>query len=186
MPIQDADQYGDFLQTTQIWDIANLDKLSDGNLKVDDFKEIMVRLYQQIGNISTTVNKKETGQFQVSEFVTGQLYFSNPSLSSSSLQYPEDRAVIRKVINFGALPNAGVKSVAHGITCTVMTSFTHIYGTATDPVGFNYVPIPYASNAAATDMIELYVDGTNVNINTGTIDRSNFTITYIVLEYIQT
>jgi len=183
MPIQDSDQYGDFLQTTQVWNISNLDELPQGNIKVEDFKEIMVRLYQQIGNIATSLNKKDTGQYQRSEFVNGQLFFSNPALSSATALAPEDRAVIRKVINFGTLPNAGAKAVAHGITCTTMTSFTRIYACSTDPVGLNYIPIPYASPVLVNN-IELNVDAVNVNIITGS-NRTAFTITYVVLEYIQ-
>lgn len=183
MPIQDSDQYGDFVQTTQVWDISNLDLLKEGNLKVEDFKEIMVRLYQQIGNIAVSLNKKDTGQYQRSEFVNGQLFFSNPALDSTTVQYPEDRAVLRKVINFGALPNAGTKSVAHGITCTTKTSFTRIYACSSDPVGLNYIPIPYASPTLVNN-IELNVDATNVNIVTGS-NRTAFTITYVVLEFIQ-
>ncbi len=182
MPLQDSDQYGAFIQTTQVWDVSQLQEV---DVKSPQFKELLVRMYQQINNIANVLNVKDTGMYQLSEFVNGQLYFSNPALDSSTDQYPIDRPVLRKVINFGTLPNAAVKSVPHGITCTAMTSFTRIYATASDPVGFNYIPIPYASNAGATDMVELYVDATNVNIDTGTIDRTNFTITYVVLEYIQ-
>ncbi len=182
MPIQDSDQYGAFIQTTQVWDVSQLQEV---DVKSPQFKELLVRLYQQINNIANVLNVKDTGMYQLSEFVNGQLFFSNPALSSSTDQYPSDRPVLRKVINFGTLPNAGVKTVAHGITCTKMTSFTRIYGAASDPVGFNYIPIPYSSNAAATAQVQIDVDATNVIIDTGTIDRTNFTVTYIILEFIQ-
>lgn len=176
---QDSIQYGAFIQTTQVWDVA---QLQDVDVKSPEFKELLVRLYQQINNIANVLNIKDTGQYQLTEFVNGQLLFSNPALTSSTPQIAEDRQVWRKVINFGALPNTGTKAVAHGITCTVMTSFTRIYGCATDTAG-NYIPLPYASPTAANE-IELKVDGTNVTIITGS-NRTNFTITYIILEYVQ-
>ena len=64
-----------------------------------------------------------------------------------------------------------------------MTTFTRVYATASDTTGFNYIPVPYASSTAANN-IELNVNGTNVNIITGS-NRSNFNICYVVLEYLQ-
>ncbi len=101
------------------------------------------------------------------------------------------RQVFRKVIAFGALPNAGTKSVAHGIDTLpqdlpnnyIGFSFTRIYATATDPVNELYIPIPYASNVAA-NVIEINVDATNVNITTAS-NKTAYTITYVVLEYIK-
>lgn len=180
MLIADSDQYGAFVQTTQVWDVAQVE---DVDVNSKEFKELLIRLYQQINNISNVLNIKDTGQYQLSEFITGQLFFSNPALSSDTLQVAIDRQVIRKVINFGALPNAATKSVAHGINCTSATSFTAIYGASTDPSGLNYIPLPYASPTLINN-IELKLTGTNVTIITGS-NRSNFTITYIVLEYIQ-
>ncbi len=179
MPLQDADQYGAFIQTTQVWDVA---QLLEVDVTSDAFKELLVRLYQQINNVANILNIKDTGQYQLSEFVNGQVYFSNPATTVASGEPLEDRQVMRKVINFGALPNTGTKAVAHGITCTIKTSFTRIYACASDPAG-NYIPIPYASPTDANE-IELKVDGTNVTIITGS-NRTNFTITYVILEYLQ-
>jgi hypothetical protein len=180
MAIQDADQYGSFIQTTQIWDIAFIEEV---DVTSPEFKELLIRLYQQLNNIAVVLNTKDTGQYQLSEFVNSQLYFSDPALNSSTALSPQDRQVLRKVINFGTLPNAGTTAVAHGITCTVKTTFTRIYGTASDTAGKNYIPLPYASPTAANN-IELKVDATNVTIITGS-NRTAFTITYVILEYLQ-
>jgi hypothetical protein len=182
MPLQDADQFGAFLQTTQVWDVAQLEEV-DVNSK--EFKELLVRLYQQINNIVNVLNIKDTGKYDTEEFVNGQVYFSNPSLSSATAQVPEDRQVLRKVIYYDqALPNAGVTTIPHLITCTPATTFTRIYGVANDTAGNNYIPLPYASPTLVNN-IELSVDATNVTITTGS-NRTNFTITYIVLEFLQT
>jgi hypothetical protein len=178
--VPDATQYGSFVQTTQVWDVA---QLQDIDIKSPQFKELLVRLYQQVGNIAVVLNTKDSGLYELSEFVNGQVWFSNPTLNSSTLQSAQDRQVLRTVINFGSLPNTGTKSVAHNISCTPMTTFTRIYATASDTTGFNYIPIPYAS-ATAVDNIELNVNATNVNIITGS-NKSNFNICYVILEYIQ-
>lgn len=181
MPISDADQFGAFIQTTQVWDVEQIEEI-DVNSR--EFKELLVRLYQQINNIANVLNIKDTGYYSVSEFVNGQLFFPNPSLNSSTDQVPQERQVIRKVINYTtAFPNTGTAIIPHGITCTSQTTFTRIYGVANDTTGKNYIPLPYASPTLANN-IELKVDGTNVTIVTGS-NRTNFTITYIVLEYLQ-
>lgn len=85
-------------------------------------------------------------------------------------------------INFGTLPNTGTKSVAHNIPITVGVTFTRIYATASDTAGSLYIPIPFVETTG--NEIQIDVDATNVNITT-TSDRTNFTICYVVLEYIK-
>jgi hypothetical protein len=182
MPLQDADQYGAFLQTTQMWDVAQIEQVE---VNSKEFKELIVRMHQQINNIVNVLNIKDTGKYVTDEFVNGQVFFSNPALSSATAQVPEDRQVLRKVIYYDtALPNnAATPGIPHGITCTSQTTFTRIYGVANDTTGKNYIPLPYASPTLANN-IELKVDATNVTIITGS-NRTNFTITYIVLEFLQ-
>jgi len=92
------------------------------------------------------------------------------------------RQVFRQVVNFGALPNNTTKSVVHGIVVNTNTTLTRLYAAASDPVNFDYVPIPYASVAGTP--IELYMDSTNVNITTNA-DWSSYTITYVIIEYLK-
>lgn len=131
--------------------------------------------------MSLVLNTKDTGYYPLTEFINGQLWFPDPALSSSTATAPTYRQVYRKVINTGALPNTGTSSVAHGITITATTSFTRIYGAATDP-STTFIPLPYASPVDAEN-IALYVDAVNVNITTGN-DRTGFTTSYVVLEWI--
>lgn len=169
---------GAFVPQTNVWDVseiyaANLDpKLT----------ELLVRMYQNIGLMATNVNYKDAGYYALQPFVNGQLFFANPGNNSSTPGYAAFRQVNRLVINFGALPNAGTKSVPHYLTINAEFTFTRIYGCSTDPKTF-FIPLPYAS-AAAADNVELYVDPTNVNVVTGA-NYSMFTITYIVLEWLQ-
>ena len=141
-------------------------------------------MYQYLNNIALSVNIRDAGYYVTDEFVNGQNYFINPSLNSNSSTTPVFRQVYRKVINFGALPNAATKSVAHNILVNAAYTFTRIYGCASDPITLNYLPLPYSSSIALASNIELYVDATNVNIRTGA-NYSAYTTTYIILEYIK-
>lgn len=175
---------GQYVPSTEIWQVVQ--DISQANPGSEEFKELIVRLALIINRINISVNTKETGIYDnANEFITSGQYFPNPTFNSSTAQTPEYRAEYRTVISdFGALPAApGTKSIAHGITCTEATSFTKIYAVASDQTGFNYIPIPYASPTLANN-IELSVDSTNVNITVG-VNRSAFTVLYIVLQYLQ-
>ena len=113
--------------------------------------------------------------YPLNQIVNGQQFF--PNSSDSYMQPINYRDVFRVVINFGALPNATTKSVAHGISVNAGTTFTCIYACASDTTGFNYIPIPYASPTLVNN-IELKVDATNVTIITGS-NRSNFNVCYV-------
>lgn len=173
--------YGAFVPTTNVWDVS---QISSVDVTSPEFKELLIRLYQNLNLMAINLNLKDTGIYDLSEFVNGQTYFSDPTLSSQTRITPAPRQVFRKVINFGALPNAATKSVAHGLTINAATRFTRIYATASDTTGFNYVPIPYASASAVANNIELNVDVTNVNITTGS-NRTNFNVCYVILEYLK-
>lgn len=169
---------GLFVPTTNIWDVS---RLYDINVNEPEFKELLVRLYQNINNISIALNLKDSGYYVLEEFVNGQLFFPNPALTSATSQTPQYRQVFRSLVNFGVLPNTGTKSVAHNLVITSGFSFTRIYATATEP-STSFIPIPYASTTG--DNIEISVDATNVTITTLS-DRTNYTTTYVVLEYIK-
>ena len=183
---QQYQRTGSFVQTTQIW----------GN---ETDHALLVRLYQNLNQIALVLNTKSTGAYYQQEFVTGDLYFPNPnSFTNVPPTVPVERQVSRKVVNFGALPAAGTKSVPHNLAIGANWSFVKIYGTANNPtlfttpptafgavpLGMNYIPLPYVSVRDATGNLELSVDQVNVNITTGGTDYSNWTITYIVLEFI--
>ncbi len=174
-------QYGAFVPTNYIFDVQQLQSVE---VTSPEFKELLVRLYQNINTMALVLNVKDTGMYQVTELVNGQLYFSNPNNNSSTVAAPALRQVYRKVINYTTgLPNTTSVAIPHNIVCTAATTFTRIYATSSDTAGKNYIPIPYASPTLANN-IELKVDATNVTIITGS-NRSNFTQTYIVLEYLQ-
>jgi hypothetical protein len=143
----------------------------------DNPKELGVRLYQDLSFICKNINAKDSGYYPLTESVCGQLYFIDPALSSTSAKTPTWRGVYRKVIDFGTLPNAATKSVAHGITISNTFSFTRIYATASNPAGLVFFPIPGSG-------CDITVDATNVNISTAA-NKTAFTKCYAVLEFIK-
>lgn len=171
--------FGSFVPTTNVWDVG---QLQDIDVTSPEFKELLVRLYQNLNLMAIVVNSRDAGYYVPQQFVNGQLWYPNPNLDSTSTTNPTLRQVMRLMVPFGALPNTGTKSVAHGITVNSSYSFTRIYATATDPVAMSYIPIPYASPTLANN-IELSVDATNVTITTGS-NRSSYTTCYVVLEYL--
>jgi hypothetical protein len=174
---------GQFIETTAVWDTA---QLYETDVKSPEFKELLVRLYQRVNNIALALNNKDTGFYVQTEFNTGQNLFPNPTPPAGNYVGNQDinqRGIYRLVVNIGAV-GAGVTTVAHGLTFPVpnIWSFVQIFGAATDTVGGNYYPLPWASAAGATN-IELKVNNTNVVITNNS--GINFTVCYVVLEYVK-
>lgn len=173
-------EYGSFVPTTFTWELSQLQ-----DLDIDPkLKDLLVRLYQNINLISLVLNTKDSALYPLQEFVNGQQFFANPTLDSTTSQSPTQRQAFRLVINFGTLPNATTKSVAHGLTITSGYSLTRLYGAATKSDQSEFIPIPYTSASAVNQNIELNMDDTNVNITTG-VDQTAYTISYVVIEYIK-
>ena len=173
---------GVFLPTTDVYDRALLDQI---DVNSQDFRDFLVRLYQRTNDIAIVTNIKTSGYYIETEFLNGNLWFENKSLSgiTSNTKTPDYRQEFTKVINFGALPNTAAKTAAHGITINSSVTFTHIYATATDTTGFTSLSIPYA-HATAANIVRLDRDATNVTITTGA-NRTNYDTCYVVLKYLK-
>lgn len=175
---------GSFVPTTDVYDVQAIYSL---DINSQDFKEFLVRLRQSINNVALVLNTKDSGYYEQLEFINGQIWFPDPNLVGSVAGAQRTgvfRQVYRIVVNFGALPNTGSTSVAHGIpSITDQFTFTRIYATASDTTALNYIPIPFASPTDSEE-IKIEVDNTNVTITTGS-DRTNYDTCYVVLEYIK-
>ena len=172
-------EVGLFVPTTNVWDVGQIYQAQIDNPAL---VELLVRLYQNINNISIALNLKDSGIYYLNEFVNGQIFFSNPANTSASQVNPNPRQVYRQVVDFGELPNSGVDSVAHNIVVSSQTTFTRIYGVASDTTGLTYIPIPYVDPSG--NNIALSVSSSNVIITTSS-NRTNYNVCYVVLEYIQ-
>ena len=176
------ENYGSFIPTTSLFDVSDI---YETEVSSREFKDLIVRLYQNQNSVNLHLNQKDTGIYDKSEFVTGKTYFVQPGVNSSTTATvsPSRRPVFRKVIDFGALPNNTTKSVAHGISFSAGYTLVDCTCTATDPAALKYIPIPYAS-ATSANVVELDIDGTNINITTGK-DMTSYTRVYITVEYLK-
>lgn len=145
----------------------------------------------QISKTSELVTKQELAEFytkilpflgtlnpSVARVDKGNMYSTTEKIVG---QWTDGKPVYQKTINFGALPNANVKSVAHGISN--MAQVLKIEGFINEGSGVNY----FNSNFSWENLnahISVYVDSTNINIHTG-LDRSNCTAN-ITLQYTKT
>ena len=93
------------------------------------------------------------------------------------------KPIYRKVVDFGYLPNATEKNVAHNISN--IDKFTHIYGVALNSSNENSYPLPFGYPANnGRNSIGLVVNLTNVRINTE-VNLSPL-YAYVTLEYTKT
>jgi hypothetical protein len=185
MPEDQQVNTGSFVPTTNIWDVQRLQEV---DVKSEEFKELLVRLYQNINNICLALNIKDVGYYSTTEFLNGQLFFPVQTVTDLTEQSQTYRQVFRTVVDFGALPNAGTKSVAHNIEIVPGTpttfSFTRIYGASSKlATQDSFIPLPFSS-PTLNQNIKLEVDNTNVIVTTA-IDYSLYTTTYCVLEYLK-
>lgn len=174
MPAPTDNGIGLFVPSSNVWDTS---EIYATEVTSPQFKELLVRLYQNLNIMSLALNIKDSGFYVNQEFVNGQVFFPNPTSNyATDTSQPTYRQVTRFVVNFGALPNTGVKAVAHGLTVNAGTTWTRIYATATDTTGLTGIDISRL-NAS------LVVDATNVTITT-TANLSNYNLCVVVLEYL--
>lgn len=169
---------GAFVQQTPLFNLQYLD--------IDPaLKELLVQMNQQINNIAMAVNMKDTGYYDVNEFVCGQVYYPIPDpTGQTNFGW---RPVMRKVIDWGKqvgpLPNGACFSTPHNIPVINGYFFTHIYGVAADPVNKLFLQFPFVSSTDKAHDIQVDVTATNVEICCGA-DYSAYTKVNIILEYV--
>ena len=169
------DNVGLFVPTTNIWDVQNLQEGKDISPAL---KELLILLYQDIGDISSALNLKTSGYLFQQEFINGKVLFNQKYIPNSY-----GRQVFQIIVDCGALPDTTTKAIPHNVVVLNSTQWTSITGAATDPVRMQGLPIPYAS-AATPDVIEVSVDATNVYITTSS-DMTAFSQAYVILEYVK-
>lgn len=123
-------------------------------------------LYQ---SIASSVNSKSGGLYVPQEKINSEQYFDATNVQKF-------KNVYRMVVDFGALPNAGSKSVAHNIPdWNEDYRLTASWGASTDPVALEALPLP-------NDGILVQINSTDVTITTSS-NLTAFTETTVVIEY---
>ena len=95
----------------------------------------------------------------------------------------DGKPIYRKVVDFGALPNATIKEVSFDNINA--DTFVKIEGIAMGNSG-TAVIIPFADTSDATQSIAIIINSSSVSINTGATNRSDYTKCYITIEYTKT
>lgn len=148
----------------------------------EKWEEAKPFLVEQLKRIAQAINTREIGWYLDEELLAGKAFIPGSTPLSDLPTSEVFRQVFRKVIDFGALPNAAPKSIAHGITVDSNFTLVQLWASATDPVGFTALPIPYA-DAAGVDNIQLDMGPVNVNITT-TTNKTAYSICYVTIEYL--
>ena len=111
---------------------------------------------------------------------TAESYSTEETLTGGT--WIDGKPIYKKVVDCGAIPNATYKSVAHGVSLGTLISAK---GMAKSSANLN-LPLPYVNSPNASDNINIYVNATDIYINTAMSVFQDFTQSFIVLEYTKT
>lgn len=102
---------------------------------------------------------------------------------NTGTKWIDGRAIYKKTISCGTLPNATDKIIEHGVDnlSRVIDAYGYAFRSS-DGTGF---PLIFTSNIAAANSIGFTWNSTTIVIGTGT-DRSNITESYITIYYVKT
>lgn len=110
--------------------------------------------------------------------------YSSQSIPAGKRLYitSKEYEAFRLTIDFGALPNAGVKTVAHGIT-PYLPGFRllNMFLSATNTTTGEAFSLQYYSIAASD--ITLLIDPTNVTVTTAS-NYSPYNVSYVIIEFL--
>jgi len=176
MPSSEITDQGNFIATMPNFDVKSM------SVNSEEFTEFLVILTQTVNDIALAINYKESGFYDIYEFLTGKTLYADPALTASTPEQPYRPGIFRKCFHYTtALPAApGIVPVAHGLAMDATWKVIDLWGTTFDSTANVWYKLPYAGVAA--DSIALYADFTNIYIQTQS-DRSACTLTNLVIEY---
>lgn len=128
-------------------------------------------------------NQQENVLNDVKEYVNSSNSYSTDEVKTGG-KWIDGKPIYRKVVNFGALPNASEKTVTFDvINDDTWVSITAIAKKSADGTIIN---IPYTDVNNIKAGINYYIKNNSIVVNTGVIDRSDFNKCYFILEYTKT
>lgn len=153
--------------------------------KWDEARQFLV---EQLKKISNAVNAREIGWFLDEELLSGKQFIPSATTGITQGTAPQYRAIFRKVIDTGALPNNTIKFIPHGLSVTDNFTLIQMYGSATKLLStgvFYGIPIPFNQlpGSAIPGSVELEMGGVNIRITTDA-DMTSFTRSFVVIEYL--
>lgn len=139
--------FGDFVPTTQSYDISLIYQTSPNS---PNFKEFIVELYNNYTQLALPLNRKETGLYPLQEFVTGEQLFAR---SSAGLEL-ESRGVFKRTFFISSIGSGATVTTALDSTVTAQYQFITAYGMSTDASAGSHKPIPYIAGGGAYVRLE--------------------------------
>ena len=126
-----------------------------------------------------TINRATMGAQNIDFATFGDGNYSTTE-TSTGFTWVDGSPIYKKTINFGTLPNATSKTVAHGVAN--VDRVIQVSGYAYYPTNQVTYPIPFVSGIDQTYNIGMTANNTVVEITTG-IDRTMLTECYITIYY---
>ena len=148
-----------------IWTNSNLPAINDTNL--NHIEEGIEAAHNAIDSTNTKLTSLTT--YSTEEINTGKKWI-------------DGKPIYRKIIDCGALLNNTIKTVAHNISNLDFIIFLN--GTSYSSTTGNYFPLPYAADSLQA-IVKIWATDTNIYLQT-TADRTDYTITYVTIEYTKT
>lgn len=140
-------------------------------------------IVEQLKKITNSLNTKEIGFFLDQELLSGKAFIPGVNQLADGGSSQQFRTILRKVVDFGTLPNNATKTVAHEIMFDNNFTLIALWAAATDPTNFISFQIPFVAQTVTTS-IALLMDATNFIITTHD-DKTSFTRCFVICEYIQ-
>lgn len=127
-------------------------------------------------------NQQENVLNDTKNYVDGTNSYSTNEVKTGG-KWIDGKPIYRKVVNFGALPNATIK----GVTFDNINAdtFMKIEGIAMS-ANSTAITIPFTDVSSTTQSISIFANSTSVSINAGSVNRSDYNKCYIILEYTKT
>lgn len=162
--------------------------VADGASGANAYYVVLATVRIVSGTTDITANMITVGNYAK---ITGQNIDLSPAYNldystteiNTGAKWIDGRAIYKKTINCGTLPNATDKIIEHGVDNLSRVIYAHGYAfRSSDGTGF---PLIFTSNIAAANSIGFTWNSTTIVIGTGT-DRSNITESYITIYYVKT
>jgi len=155
--------------------------VSDDHILPDsDSEKKNVYLKGFLDILGASINKRVEGTYGSIETMTGKKLIIDQNGEGI-----KENEIFRKVIDCGALPVSGPKTVPHGIVTTENFKLIHLYGSATSSGASaldRAIPIPYIDGNLS---VKVDMDATNINLDTATGPYTGFATCFVVVEYIK-
>ena len=131
--------------------------------------------------IKATSGLSENAQDNVVAQLNEERSYSTSEVNTGK-KWIDGKPIYRKTIDCGALPNATSKAVAHNITNVDFV--VSMQGVASIPGG-NKIPLPFVDTTTFPNEVQMYTTSNDVVLRAQG-NRSNYTNTYVTIEYTKT